>query len=121
MDTAPILADLRSQRERLDQAIAALEGLEKPASPKEGAAISSPSRRKPVAIAAPAKSGSRISPEGMARIIAATKARWARVRAAKASAAKGSITAVGRTLSPAARKRMSEAVTKRWAAARKQR
>jgi len=119
MDTTQILADLRSQRDRLDQAIAALEGLGTAAVPEKGPAVPSPLRRKPAATAAPAKSGSRISPEGMARIIAATKARWARVRAAKAAAAKGR-GAGGRRLSPAARKRMSEAVKKRWAAAKKQ-
>jgi hypothetical protein len=35
-------------------------------------------------VAKPAPKKGKISPEGMARIIAATKARWAKVRAAKA-------------------------------------
>jgi hypothetical protein len=38
--------------------------------------------------AAPAKKKRRLSPEGRARIIAATKKRWAAVRKAKAAAAK---------------------------------
>jgi hypothetical protein len=140
MDTTQILADLRAERGRLDLAITALEalngsGMPIPAAPPK---------------AAPAKSGGRISPEGMARIIAATKARWARVRAEKAAgAARRKITAAGRkamseaskrrwaahrksagavkrtaagghTMSAAARKRISEAAKKRWAERKKQ-
>jgi hypothetical protein len=40
---------------------------------------------KAVGVAKPAPKKGKISPEGMARIIAATKARWAKVRATKAA------------------------------------
>ena len=40
---------------------------------------------KAVTVAKPAPKKGKISPEGMARIIAATKARWAKVRAAQAA------------------------------------
>jgi hypothetical protein len=42
----------------------------------------------PAKAAGPAKKKRRLSPEGRARIIAATKKRWAAVRKAKAAAAK---------------------------------
>jgi len=108
MDTRRILVDLRAHRDSLTRAIAALEALSRPMaeSGKAYRALSSPKAVQP-------KPGGRISPEGMARIIAATKARWARVRAAKSSAAER------RTISAAGRKAMSEASKRRWAAYRK--
>jgi len=119
MDTIRIIADLRSHRDRLDQAITALEALNGISTP--GTAVAAP-------VIKSAKPGSRISPEGMARIIAATKARWARVRAAKSAGttakraplAMKKTAAGGHTMSPAARKRISEAAKKRWAARKKQ-
>ena len=154
MDTNRILADLRSHRDRLTQAITALEALDGSvaAEPKHV----TPSRKPTAAAAAPSKPASRISPEGMARIIAATKARWARVRAGKASNSRrrrssaaapskptsrispeGMARIIAATkarwarvragkapnsrhrLSTAARKAMSEASKRRWAAHRK--
>ena len=105
MDTKQILTDLRAERDRLSHAITALEALN-----SSTLTFSATSGKITVSRA---KSGRRISPEGMARIIAATKARWARVRAGKAPAAGH------RQISAAGRKAMSEASKRRWAAHRK--
>ena len=115
MDTNQILTDLRAHRDRLDKAIAALEllggGNDLPTPlGRPGPRTLTPAST--VASAAPAAQGKRrISPEGMARIVAATKARWARVRAATKAPGAGR-----RVLSAAARKAMSEASKRRWAA-----
>jgi hypothetical protein len=124
MDTTQILNDLRTELSRIDQAIAALESLN-----GTGAPAATPAATAAAAVA-PTKGKRRISPEGMARIVAATKARWARLRRAKAAGAgakrKGAAVAAkaapagARRLSPAAKKRLSELAKARWAKAKKQ-
>ena len=125
MDTSKIITELRAERDRLDQAITALESLGG-AKPLGGDHEGSFASSLPPAALAPVKPKRNISPEGRARIIAATKARWARQRAAKRAGAgrnmkKGAKPAAktaapgGRTMSPAARKRIAEGMKKRWA------
>jgi hypothetical protein len=98
MDTAQIIAELRSERDRLDQAIAALEGL---AGAPGRAVATMPS------VAKPAAGRRRISAAGRKRIAEAAKRRWAKVKAAHA--------APSRHLSAGARKRLSELAKARWA------
>jgi hypothetical protein len=127
MDTSKILTDLRAERDRIIQAIAALESLD--------SAGSIPARRgRPpitasVAQPTPKRGGRRrMSAAGRARIAAAAKAMWARRKkqaakpqtSAKQTApkqvatkhAEGGLTAAGR-------KRISEMMKARWAARKK--
>jgi hypothetical protein len=118
MEIQPILSDLRNELERIEQAIAALEALDgtatpKPAQPKGSASEFGANK--------PTGRGRGISPAGRARIAAAAKARWAKLRAAKgakpASAKKAIPT---RHVSAAARKRLSEVAKARWAKQKRQ-
>ncbi len=93
MDIRKILADLRSERDRLDQAIAAMEAI-------------SPDGSKP-AVTAPR----RMTAAGRKRISDAAKARWAEHRR-EASRPRRHISAAGR-------KRLSAMMKARWAARRK--
>jgi hypothetical protein len=69
------------------------------------------------AIAAPRKPKKRkISAAGIARIVAATKARWAKIRARKAGKA---VQKPKRKMSAAARARLSALAKARWAKAKK--
>jgi hypothetical protein len=88
MDTKEIIAGLRAERDRIDKAITALEAVE---------GIVAPSRRgRPkgsVAVkpAKPAKKTGKkakriLSPEAKARIAAAQKNRWAKVKKAEKAA-----------------------------------
>jgi hypothetical protein len=117
MDTKQILADLRTELNRLNQAIAALELL-------DGTVTAST----PAAIAAPAHAKKRgLTPAGRRRLSAMMKARWAARRkqtapaAAKLAVAKPAtkVTSGRRTMSLAARKKIAEAQRKRWAAVKK--
>ena len=65
----------------------------------------------------PAGTRRRISAAGMARIVAAQRARWARVRASKNQSRNGAA-APKRAISAAARKRMAVAQRARWAKVR---
>ena len=78
MDTSSILKDLRAELNRIEQAIAALEGLDGTGTLKATAPSAQP---------APAKARGRrkMSPAGRKRISEMMKARWAaRKKAAKA-------------------------------------
>jgi hypothetical protein len=113
MDTKNILADLRTELNRLNQAIAALESL-------DGTVTATT----PAAIAAPAQSKKRgLTPAGRRRLSAMMKARWAarRKQFAKPAAAKPASkkTTGRRTVSAASRKKMAEAQRKRWAVVKK--
>jgi hypothetical protein len=80
MDTRRILADLRSERDRIDRAISALESLNSAAKPQG---------RRPAAQAAPApqrRRRRRMSAAGRKRISEMMKQRWAE---RKKKAAKG--------------------------------
>ena len=105
MDTRTILADLKTELNRLNQAIAALESL-------DGTVTATTS-------AAPTQARKRgLSPAGRRRLSAMMKARWAaRRKAAEKPAPKA--TSVRRPMSPAARKKIAEAQRKRWAAVKK--
>jgi hypothetical protein len=108
MDTKQILADLRIELNRLNQAIAALELL-------DGTATATT----PATIAAPAQAKKRgLTPAGRRRLSAMMKARWAarRKQAANPAAKK---TSGRRTMSAAARKKIAGAQRKRWAAVKK--
>jgi hypothetical protein len=104
MDTEQIIAQLRAERERISQAIVALEALT-----SSGAAArtldTSPT------VVAPAR-GRRISAAGLKRISEAAKRRWAKIKAAKG--------APRRHMSASARKRLSEFAKARWAKRKKQ-
>jgi hypothetical protein len=108
MDTKNILADLRIELNRLNQAIAALESLDGTATATNLAAKSNPAQAK--------KRG--LTPAGRRRLSAMMKARWSARR--KAAANPVSKKTIGRrTMSPAARKKIAAAQRKRWAAYRK--
>jgi len=118
MDTRTILADLKAELNRLNQAIAALEAL-------DGTGAATPITTT-AAKAAPmrARAGRRrMSAAGRRRISEAAKARWAAKRktvakpAAEDPAAKKAV--VRHSMSPAARKKIAEAQRKRWAAVKK--
>jgi hypothetical protein len=120
MDTQVILASLRAERDRLNQAIAALEALDAAIDP-----VSRPGRK----VGEPAKNKTRtMSAAGRRRIAEAQKKRWAKKKAAaKKSAVKSVASAKGavlktatsrkvkRVVSPESRKKMAAAQKKRWA------
>ena len=121
MDTNQILADLRAERDHLDQAITAFELLDSTGSPAAR-------RGRPPAVVAQlaptqARGGHRhISAAGRRRIAEAARKMWARrkkaVAASKpATAAKKA--APARHMSVALRKRLSELAKKRWAKRKK--
>jgi hypothetical protein len=93
-----VLAELRQERDRLNAAIAAIEG------------VTTDGSRRP---------SKRISAAGRRRIAAAQKARWARLKGTKVAPKVVSISARKRTISPLARKRIAAAQKARWAAWRK--
>jgi hypothetical protein len=122
MDIQRMLADLTAERNRLDQAISALEGIDSTGS--TGAARRG---RPPGRPAAGKTTGRRrMSAEARRRISEAAKARWAERKGTsgkKGTAAKNATGAPARRgsrgMSPAARKRMSEMMKARWAARKK--
>lgn len=112
MDTAQFLADLRAERDRIDNAIAALEALV--TTDVYPAIVAAKSESEPK----PAKTRV-LSAAGKKHIVEANRKRWAAVNAqkspaksAKAPAAKKS----GKPMSEATKKRLSELAKKRWAA-----
>ncbi len=113
MDTRQILNQLRSERDRLNQAIAALESLETSGRTVARGPVATPTHRKP--------RRRRISAAGRARIAAAARAMWAR-RKRQASPAPKKTTAARkaaparRGMSAAARRKLSAMMKERWAA-----
>lgn len=87
MDTTKVIADLRAQRERLNQAIAALEAL-------DGITVSHPTTKMAKKAAAPAPGAKQtakkrvISPEGRKHMAEAQQKRWAKKEKATKVAAK---------------------------------
>ena len=110
MDIESVVTALKQQRARIDQAIAALEGV------GQGGRRGRP--RKPGAAAG--RSGGRMSAAARKRISQAMKARWAKWKGKsapkKSAPAK---TKAGPTMSAAARKQLSELMKARWAAKKK--
>jgi len=128
MDTNTILAELRAERDRLNQAIAAIEQLDSKNLRTRG-------ERQDKANTAPERPRGRrrMSAAARARIAAAAKAMWARRRAAaaggkirgmaKAASAKKAApvkkAVPARHMSAAVRKRLSKLAKQRWAARKK--
>jgi hypothetical protein len=112
MDTRRIIVDLKAERDRINQAIAALESL-------DGTATAMP-RATTVAAKSAAKQPRRrgLTPAGRRKLSAMMKARWAarRKQAAKPAAKQPR---GRRTMSAAARKKIAEAQKARWAARKK--
>ena len=102
MDIANVVAALKEQRTRIDQAIAALEGPGSPARrgrpPKTGST-----------------SGRHMSAAARKRISEAMKQRWAKQKSKSAPAK----TKARPAMSAAARKKLSDLMKARWAAKKK--
>jgi hypothetical protein len=81
LDIQSIVKELKRERDRLDRAIAALDGTELPLEPQGP---------RPVAHVrgVPAKRGDRLTPEGRKRLSEALKKRWAERRKMAAGARK---------------------------------
>jgi len=112
MDTRTILADLKAELDRINQAIAALESL-------DGTATAMPRVAAPTAKVAPSQAKKRgLTPAGRRKLSSMMKARWAarRKQVAKPAPQK---TNGRRTMSAAARKKIADAQRKRWAAVKK--
>jgi hypothetical protein len=117
MDTTSILSALRAERDRINQAIDALETL----------GGTAPGTHSSQTQAAPSSRGGKrkLSAAARKRISEASKRRWARQKAqaakpqASAKQAAPKPTAPKRGMSAAGRKRISEMMKKRWAARKK--
>jgi len=111
MDLASIVAQLRQERARLDQAIAALEGgqtARRPGRPPKSASAPKVAQRGPRHMSAAAR----------AKISAAAKARWRKIKG-QAGGKKSGTTPKKATrpgMSAAARKKLSTLMKARWAA-----
>jgi len=101
MDIQAIVSDLNAERNRIDQAISALEGLTSVSSPRRGRP------RKAKQAAALGKKRRVMSAAARKRISDAMKKRWATWHGKSAPKRK--------PMSPSARKRLSEMMKKRWA------
>jgi hypothetical protein len=114
MDTKQILTDLRTERDRIDRAISALEGLDGAGALRATA----PGTQTP---ASQPRGRRKMSPAGRKRIAEAQKARWAAQKnaspAPKATSTKKATPA--RHMSPATRKRLSVLAKARWAQRKK--
>jgi hypothetical protein len=104
MDTRSILAELRTERQRIDQAITALESLD------HAGASASPAARASVSRRATSPKRRHMSAAGRKAISEAAKAMWAE-RKKKARPR--------RHMSAATRKRLSELAKQRWAERKK--
>ena len=98
MNIAPILAELKAERDQLERAITALEHVT--------GSSNRPSRP---------RARRRISAKGLARIRAAQRARWAKVRGEKKVVPIRSAKAGKRTMSASARRKIAAAQRARWA------
>ena len=126
MDTAQILADLRAQRSRIDNAITALEALNGTKPLGNGHDLPTPLGKPAVALDVKQASQTvrrTMSPAARKKIAAAQKARWAAkkkpaspVADAKQAAPKKAVSKVAkRVISAESRKKMAEAQKKRRA------
>ena len=126
MDTAQILADLRAQRNRIDNAITALEALNGTKPLGNGHNLPTPLSKPAAALDVKQASPTvrrTMSPAARKKIAAALKARWAAKKTsakpvvdAKQAATKNAVAKTAkRVISPESRKKMAEAQQKRWA------
>jgi ribosomal protein L14E/L6E/L27E len=127
MDTLRVLSDLRAQRDRIDNAIAALEALN-PGQSQVTVRTQTQGQAPKRAATKQARPTRTVSPAVRRKLSEAAKKRWAARRqgsqpkasakqvASRQTAAKRA-TAGG--LSPAGRKRLSDIMKKRWAERRK--
>ena len=99
MDLKHVVQQLKNERDRLDKAIHALEG------------VSTPGR----AVIAGKPRSRRLSASARARIAAAQRARWAKHRESAAKSAKVVPIRRKRTLSAAGRRKIAAAQRARWA------
>jgi uncharacterized protein with WD repeat len=113
MDTSSILKDLRTERDRIDRAIAALEGLG-----GTGMVAATPGAQ-PASVKP--RGRRRMSAAGRKKIAEAQRKRWAAQKkdapAPMGTSAKKS--APARHMSPATKKRLSQLAKARWAARKK--
>ena len=109
VDLENTLAELRSERARIDLAISALEGLGGPSAPRRGR----PPKLKAAPTIAPRRRG--MSAAARKRISAAMKQRWAKWHGKSAPKKATSRPA----MSAAARKKLSALMKARWAAKQK--
>ena len=108
MDFQQILSDLNHQRNRLDQAIAALEGLGSRAAGRRGRPPGAKSAKP-----APAGKGGGITAAGRRRLSEMMKKRWAERKKTVAKVGKKAAPK-RRAMSAATRKRLSDMMKKRW-------
>jgi hypothetical protein len=101
VDLSTIIAELRTERDKIGRAIAALI---------ESAGVSGKGATRKAA----RKRQGGITPAGRRRLSLAMKRRWAERRAKKSSAKAAAPKRRGQ-LTPAGRKKLSEAMKKRWA------
>jgi hypothetical protein len=110
MDTNRILAELRAERDRIDQAISAIE------------AVNSTGRRKVGRPPGPARKAHRrggMSPAARTKLSRLLKQRWAQGKM-KPGVKRAQASKPGRRMSRAARKRIAAAQRARWAKVRAQ-
>ena len=107
MDLDKIVAELKTERDRIGRAIAALLDEAK-------SAVSGATRK----ISAPTRRGKGLTAAGRKRLSEAMKRRWAE-RRIKGAAPKASAPTRRGGLTPAGRKKLSEAMKRRWAERKK--
>ncbi len=100
MDVQQILADLNRDRDRLDRAITALEGLGSRSAGRRGRPAGAKQSKS-------GRGGSGITPAGRKKLSEMMKKRWAERKKKKAAAKR-------KPMSAATRKRLSEMMKKRW-------
>jgi hypothetical protein len=133
MDTAQFLKDLRSERDRIDNAIAALEALDGTVTSSNGTAVKPAAVKVAKTTASPSSKTRTVSPEARQRMAEAQQKRWAKKKRAVKAAAKKAAAVAPTTVKPAkaapfaapaakgARKPMSPATKKKLALAAKAR
>jgi len=112
MNIHQIVSDLTAERNKLDQAINALEGVNVPSTPRRG--------RPPKPQSSPPATGKRtMSPAARKKIALAMKLRWAKWKGKSAPKKAAKKATARKPMSPAARKKLSLLAKKRWAATKK--
>ena|ERR1035437_3116124 len=110
MNTKQILADLCTERDRIDRAISALEGLDGEGTPRMTATSVLPAQTR--------GRRRRLTPAGRKRLSELAKARWA-ARRKGATKLQSNKTGAHKPMSAATKKRLSVLAKKRWAQRKK--